>query len=73
MTLDAPATLAATLPRWAEEPPVPPEGSLVPGSRFAEEQWVMAAGMCGEVIVLTHSQRGEVGYKELKRLEILPF
>ncbi|CAO3400287.1 hypothetical protein [Azospirillum palustre] len=32
-------------PRWAEEPPVPPEGSLVPGSRFHEEQWVMAAGM----------------------------
>ncbi|GLR78036.1 hypothetical protein HUE56_18585 [Azospirillum oryzae] len=32
-------------PLWAEEPPVPPEGSLVPGSRFHEEQWVMAAGM----------------------------
>ncbi|PWC46357.1 hypothetical protein [Azospirillum sp. TSA6c] len=32
-------------PRWAEEPPVPPEGFLVPGSRFHEEQWVMAAGM----------------------------
>ena len=36
---------ADSLPRWAEEPPVPPEGSLVPGSRFHEEQWVMAAGM----------------------------
>ncbi|CAO3421813.1 hypothetical protein [Azospirillum endophyticum] len=36
---------AAAFPRWAEEPPVPPEGSLVPGSRFHEEQWVMAAGM----------------------------
>ncbi|PWC36307.1 hypothetical protein [Azospirillum sp. TSO35-2] len=34
-----------SLPRWADEPPVPPEGSLVPGSRFHEEQWVMAAGM----------------------------
>jgi len=36
---------ADRFPRWAEEPPVPPEGSLVPGSRFHEEQWVMAAGM----------------------------
>jgi hypothetical protein len=34
-----------SFPRWAEEPPVPPEGSLVPGSRFHDEQWVMAAGM----------------------------
>ncbi|MFS2009103.1 hypothetical protein ACCD06_04455 [Azospirillum sp. CT11-132] len=32
-------------PRWAEEPPVPSEGSLVPGSQFHEEQWIMAAGM----------------------------
>ncbi len=32
-------------PCWAEEPPVPAEGSLVPGSQFHEEQWIMAAGM----------------------------
>ncbi|CAO3436232.1 hypothetical protein [Azospirillum endophyticum] len=32
-------------PYWAEEPPAPTEGSLVPGSQFHEEQWVMAAGM----------------------------
>ncbi|MBK1839489.1 hypothetical protein JHL17_18930 [Azospirillum sp. YIM B02556] len=32
-------------PCWAEEPPVPTEGSLVPGSQFHEEQWIMAAGM----------------------------
>ncbi|MBY6262817.1 hypothetical protein EI613_12995 [Azospirillum sp. 412522] len=32
------------LPHWAAEPPEAPEG-LVPGSRFHEEQWVMAAGM----------------------------
>ncbi|BAI72329.1 hypothetical protein AZL_016910 [Azospirillum sp. B510] len=36
---------AAGLPWWAEDPPVPADGSLVPGSRFHEEQWVMAAGM----------------------------
>ena len=36
---------ADSFPLWAEEPPVPPEGSLVPGSRFHEEQWIMAAGM----------------------------
>ena len=32
-------------PCWAEEPPVSAEGSLVPGSQFHEEQWIMAAGM----------------------------
>ncbi|ALG71402.1 hypothetical protein VY88_01390 [Azospirillum thiophilum] len=37
--------IADDFPRWAEEPPVPPDGALVPGSRFHEEQWVMAAGM----------------------------
>ncbi len=36
---------AEDFPRWAEEPPVPPDGILVPGSRFHEEQWIMAAGM----------------------------
>ncbi|CAO3430804.1 transposase family protein [Azospirillum doebereinerae] len=61
MPLDAPATPAATstatLPRWAEEPPVPPEGSLVPGSRFAEEQWVMAAGMLARGASFLHVAR----------------
>ncbi|WP_434622950.1 hypothetical protein [Azospirillum sp. B2RO_4] len=36
---------ADRFPCWAEEPPVPAEGSLVPGSQFHEEQWIMAAGM----------------------------
>ncbi|KAA0570603.1 hypothetical protein [Azospirillum sp. Sh1] len=45
-----PRTLAAEAlgdryPCWAEEPPVPAEGSLVPGSQFHDEQWIMAAGM----------------------------
>ncbi|WP_434624644.1 hypothetical protein [Azospirillum sp. B2RO_4] len=45
-----PRTLAAEalgdrFPCWAEEPPVPAEGSLVPGSQFHDEQWIMAAGM----------------------------
>ncbi|CAO3432685.1 hypothetical protein [Azospirillum doebereinerae] len=59
MPLDAPATPAATanFPRWAEEPPVPPEGSLVPGSRFAEEQWVMAAGMLARGASFLHVAR----------------
>ena len=41
----APNTLGDHFPLWAEEPPVPAEGSLVPGSQFHEEQWIMAAGM----------------------------
>ncbi|WP_372398912.1 hypothetical protein ABMY26_19940 [Azospirillum sp. HJ39] len=41
----AAAPIAEDFPRWAEEPPVPPDGALVPGSRFHDEQWVMAAGM----------------------------
>ncbi|MCG5239201.1 transposase family protein [Azospirillum doebereinerae] len=59
MPLDAPATSAAAtnFPRWAEEPPVPPEGSLVPGSRFAEEQWVMAAGMLARGSSFLHVAR----------------
>ncbi len=43
--LHPPSRPADSFPLWAEEPPVPPEGSLVPGSRFHEEQWNMAAGM----------------------------
>lgn len=44
-TATSAARPADRFPCWAEEPPVPPDGSLVPGSRFHEEQWVMAAGM----------------------------
>ncbi|ALG72667.1 hypothetical protein VY88_16770 [Azospirillum thiophilum] len=36
---------AESFPHWAAEPPVPPDGALVPNSRFHGEQWIMAAGM----------------------------
>ncbi|MBP2306757.1 hypothetical protein GBZ48_05465 [Azospirillum melinis] len=45
MALDSRTLANDHFPLWAEEPPVPSEGSLVPGSQFHEEQWVMAAGM----------------------------
>ncbi|WP_377806961.1 hypothetical protein ABNQ38_11415 [Azospirillum sp. A29] len=45
MPLDSRTFQNDNFPRWAEEPPVPSEGSLVPGSQFHEEQWIMAAGM----------------------------
>ena len=45
MPLDSRTLANDHFPLWAEEPPVPSEGSLVPGSQFHEEQWVMAAGM----------------------------
>ncbi|PWC34091.1 hypothetical protein [Azospirillum sp. TSO35-2] len=45
MPLDARTLPQDRLPRWAEEPPDPADGSLVPGSQFHEEQWIMAAGM----------------------------
>ncbi len=45
MALDSRTLAHDHFPRWAEEPPVPSEGSLVPGSQFHEEQWIMAAGM----------------------------
>ncbi|MBP2298982.1 hypothetical protein [Azospirillum picis] len=45
MPVDASALNQDRLPRWAEEPPIPSDGSLVPGSQFHEEQWIMAAGM----------------------------
>ncbi len=45
MPLDSRTLAEDRFPRWAEEPPVPSEGSLVPGSQFHEEQWIMAAGM----------------------------
>ncbi|WP_434615775.1 hypothetical protein [Azospirillum sp. B2RO_4] len=45
MALDSRTLANDHFPLWAEEPPVPSEGSLVPGSQFHEEQWIMAAGM----------------------------
>ena len=45
MPLDSRTLVNDRFPRWAEEPPVPSEGSLVPGSQFHDEQWIMAAGM----------------------------
>jgi len=45
MPLDSRSFTTDNFPRWAEEPPTPSEGSLVPGSQFHEEQWIMAAGM----------------------------
>ncbi|KAA0577521.1 hypothetical protein [Azospirillum sp. Sh1] len=45
MALDSRTLQNDHFPLWAEEPPVPSEGSLVPGSQFHEEQWIMAAGM----------------------------
>ena len=45
MALDSRTLANDQFPVWAEEPPVPSEGSLVPGSQFHEEQWIMAAGM----------------------------
>ncbi|WP_372399147.1 hypothetical protein ABMY26_29885 [Azospirillum sp. HJ39] len=45
MPIDTRTLNQDSLPCWAAEPPVPPDGSLVPGSQFHEEQWIMAAGM----------------------------
>ncbi|WP_247880146.1 hypothetical protein, partial [Azospirillum sp. TSA6c] len=45
MALDSRTFQNDNFPLWAEEPPVPSAGSLVPGSQFHEEQWIMAAGM----------------------------
>ena len=45
MPLDSRTLTDDHFPCWAEEPPVPADGSLVPGSQFHEEQWIMAAGM----------------------------
>ncbi|PWC73680.1 hypothetical protein TSH100_30830 [Azospirillum sp. TSH100] len=45
MPLDNRTLADDQFPLWAEEPPAPAEGSLVPGSQFHEEQWIMAAGM----------------------------
>ncbi|HYF87501.1 hypothetical protein [Azospirillum sp.] len=45
MPLDSRTLSDDHFPCWAEEPPVPAGGSLVPRSQFHEEQWIMAAGM----------------------------
>ncbi|CAO3404187.1 hypothetical protein [Azospirillum palustre] len=45
MALDSRTLANDQFPVWAEEPPVPSDGSLIPGSQFHEEQWIMAAGM----------------------------
>ncbi|WP_452009532.1 hypothetical protein [Azospirillum largimobile] len=45
MPLDSRTLPDDHFPCWAEEPPVPACGTLVPGSQFHEEQWIMAAGM----------------------------
>ncbi|KAA0571023.1 hypothetical protein [Azospirillum sp. Sh1] len=45
MPIDSRSFTNDQFPRWAEEPPTPSDGSLVPGSQFHEEQWIMAAGM----------------------------
>ncbi|CAO3402527.1 hypothetical protein VH569_23275 [Azospirillum sp. 11R-A] len=45
MPLDPRSFTDDNFPRWAEEPPTPSDGVLVPGSQFHEEQWIMAAGM----------------------------
>ncbi|WP_247882465.1 hypothetical protein [Azospirillum sp. TSA2s] len=53
-----PRTLANDrFPCWAEEPPVPAEGSLVPGSQFHDEQWIMAAGMLARGNSFLHVSR----------------
>ena len=53
----APDALGDRFPCWAEEPPVPAGGSLVPGSQFHEEQWIMAAGMLARGSSFLHVSR----------------
>lgn len=36
------------IPLWAQEPPEPPAEGLVPGSRYHDEQWIMAARMLAQ-------------------------
>ncbi|CAO3419890.1 hypothetical protein [Azospirillum endophyticum] len=57
MPLDSRTLQNDHFPRWAEEPPVPAEGSLVPGSQFHEEQWIMAAGMLAHGSSFLHVSR----------------
>ncbi len=42
------AEFKPVVPLWAQEPPEPPQGRLVPGSQFHEEEWVMAARMLAQ-------------------------
>ncbi|WP_434622645.1 hypothetical protein [Azospirillum sp. B2RO_4] len=53
----APNALGDRFPCWAEDPPVPSGGSLVPGSQFHEEQWIMAAGMLARGSSFLHVSR----------------
>ncbi|CAO3431590.1 hypothetical protein [Azospirillum endophyticum] len=57
MALDSRTLQNDHFPCWAEEPPVPAEGSLVPGSQFHEEQWIMAAGMLSRGSSFLHVSR----------------
>ncbi|CAO3417307.1 hypothetical protein [Azospirillum endophyticum] len=57
MPLDSRTLQNDHFPCWAEEPPVPSEGSLVPGSQFHEEQWIMAAGMLSRGSSFLHVSR----------------
>ncbi|MGA1856961.1 hypothetical protein VH569_13340 [Azospirillum sp. 11R-A] len=55
MPLDSRSFTTDNFPRWAEEPPTPSDGSLVPGSQFH----------CGEVIVLAWLGEEKIGLKLL--------
>ncbi|MBY6265481.1 hypothetical protein EI613_26695 [Azospirillum sp. 412522] len=57
MPLDSRTLQNDHFPLWAEEPPKPSEGSLVPGSQFHEEQWIMAAGMLARGTSFLHVSR----------------
>ncbi|SMF23701.1 hypothetical protein SAMN02982917_1170 [Azospirillum oryzae] len=57
MPLDSRTLNDDRFPCWAEEPPVPSVGSLVPGSQFHEEQWIMAAGMLARGSSFLHVSR----------------
>ncbi|CAO3427258.1 hypothetical protein [Azospirillum endophyticum] len=57
MPIDTRTLAEDRFPCWAEEPPVPSEGSLVPGSQFHEEQWIMAAGMLSRGNSFLHVSR----------------
>ncbi|GAA4254248.1 hypothetical protein GBZ26_19255 [Azospirillum formosense] len=57
MPLDSRTLADDHFPCWAEEPPVPAQGALVPGSQFHEEQWIMAAGMLARGSSFLHVAR----------------
>lgn len=55
--VDFPApSLPAKLPEWSVEPPPAPDG-LVPGSRFSDEAWIMAAQMLAQGSTFTQVAR----------------